>query len=391
MHEEQRLTVIVSLVESYDFKKPLVLFLRNHFRAHRNMGSRDRRIVTQSVYSYFRLGKALSSLTSPEKIAIGLFLCSETADEFTTWCISQNSKLKPEGISVSLKEKADIVKTVYPAFSLEEIFTFQKHVSSEIDFEEFAASLLNKPGVFIRTRKRFHRAVLKELSEKNITHKEVEETNAVEIISSSRLEDLESFQKGYFEVQDLSSQQTGNYFEPLQESYWWDACAGSGGKSLMLHEKENSVRILATDVREKSLLNLKERFSRAGFKNYRIRIVDLENSALNTNEMFDGIIADVPCSGSGTWARSPEQLSSFDEKLIAQYSEKQKNIVKNILRNLPASSPLIYITCSVFAAENEENLKYFSENFGLKTESSRYIKGYEKGADSLFVAKLTTK
>ena len=389
MHEEQRLTTIVSLVESYDFKKPLVLFLRNHFRAHRNMGSRDRRIVTQSVYSYFRLGKALSSLLPRQKIALGLFLCSETADDFTAWCISQNSSLKAESVSAPLKEKVSIVKTAYPAFSLEEIFPFQKHLSSEIDFEKFAASLLNKPGVFIRTRKRFNRAVLKELADKNIAHSALEETEAVEIISSSRLEDLESFQKGYFDVQDLSSQQTGNYFEPSRESYWWDACAGSGGKSLMLYEKENSIRILATDVREKSLLNLKERFARAGLKNYRTRIVDLENSALNTNEMFDGIIADVPCSGSGTWSRSPEQLSGFDEKLIAQYSEKQKNIVKNILRNLPGNSPLIYITCSVFAAENEENLKYFSDNFGLKTESSSYIKGYEKGADGLFVAILT--
>jgi 16S rRNA (cytosine967-C5)-methyltransferase len=387
MHEEQRLDAIISLVKSYDFQKPLVLFLRNHFRAHRNMGSRDRRIVTQSIYSLFRLGNSLASLPLPERIAIGLFLCSRQPDEFNAWCISKNSSLQPESVSIALKEKIEKVKAAYP-FSLENIFPFKEYLSPEIDFEGFALSLLGKPGIFIRLRKKFRKEILKELDGKKIQYTLIPETNAVEIINSSRLEDLQTFQKGYFEIQDLSSQQTGNYFEPPAGSSWWDACAGSGGKSLLLHDRENTIKILATDSREKSLLNLKIRFSKAGIKNYRTRLIDLEKGALNTNDMFDGIIADTPCSGSGTWARSPAQFIHFDKKMIAEYAEKQKRLVKNILRNMDADSPLIYITCSVFAEENEMNIKYFSENFGLRSEASVYIKGYDRGADTLFVAKL---
>jgi hypothetical protein len=72
MHEEQRLNIIISLAESYRFEKPLVRFLRNYFRAHRNMGSRDRKIVTQSVYSFFAWVN-LFFATFPEQIAIGYF------------------------------------------------------------------------------------------------------------------------------------------------------------------------------------------------------------------------------------------------------------------------------------------------------------------------------
>ncbi len=391
MHEEQRLNTIISLAQSYQFEKPLVLFLRNCFRAHRNMGSRDRKIVTQSVYSLFRLGKSFSSQPLPEQIAIGLFLCSKEADAFTSWCIQNKSTLSPENISAPLKEKLKELQSVYPAFSLENIFPFKKYLSAEIDFEEYVSSLLNKPAVFIRIRKKFKPAVLKELSEKNISFRPIEETNAVEILSSAQLEELSFFKKGYFEIQDLSSQKTGNYLTLSPQSYWWDACAGSGGKSLLLYDKENSIKIFATDSREKSLLNLRERFKRAGIKNYKTKVLDLEKETMHFGEMFDGIIVDAPCSGSGTWARSPEQLSSFNEKMIEAYAEKQKKIVQNVLKNLQKNAPLIYITCSVFTKENEENIKYFSEALGLYAEASAYIKGYGMGAGTLFVSKLVKK
>src|SRR5436853_1289634 len=320
MHEEQRLNTIISLAESYHFEKPLALFLRNYFRAHRNMGSRDRKIVTQSIYSFFRLGKSLPSLPLPTKIAAGLFLCSKEANDFASWCIQKNSSLPVEGISLSSGEKIKELKAAFPGFSLEDIFPFKNYLSQEIEFEDYALWLLNKPGIFIRIRKKFRPAVLKEFAEKNIQVKSIEETDAFETLSAVRLEELRTFEKGFFEIQDLSSQKTGNYFHPEPESQWWDACAGSGGKSLLLHAKENSIHILATDTREKSLLNLKTRFARAGIKSFRTKIFDLEKEALNSRDRYDGIIVDAPCSGSGTWARSPEQLSSFNEKLIDVYS-----------------------------------------------------------------------
>ncbi|MBK5285719.1 MAG: RsmB/NOP family class I SAM-dependent RNA methyltransferase, partial [Bacteroidia bacterium] len=169
---------------------------------------------------------------------------------------------------------------------------------------------------------------------------------------------------------------------------WWDACSGSGGKSLLLYEKENSVKPTVSDTREKILFNLKERFKRAGIRNYKTQILNLETESFPSDELFDGIIVDAPCTGSGTWARSPEWLSCFNPKSINEYSARQKLIVGNVLKNLKQNSPVIYITCSVFKMENEENVNYFTENFNLALEKSGYMKGYEKGADTLFVARM---
>lgn len=390
MFEEQRLKTIVQLIESYSFQKPLSVFLRETFRFHRSMGSRDRRIVSQCVYSFFRLGKSLESLPIHERIAIGLFLTTENPDNFYLWCIEKQSSLAVITDS-NLSEKIIQVKNSYPAFSEKDILPFTELLSPEINAEEFPLSFLRKPRTWIRVRKKFRRDVLNELKQKNILFEIIEESDTVEIQSTFRLEDFNSFRKGGFEIQDLSSQQTGDYFSPKPNESWWDACSGSGGKSLLLFEKENSVELTASDTREKILFNLKERFMRAGIKNYKTKILNLETESLSADEMFDGIIVDAPCTGSGTWARSPEWLAFFNPDLVNKYSEKQRKIVGNVIKHLKKNSPLVYITCSVFTNENEDNLKYFSENYNLSLKSSAYIKGYDKGADTLFVARMIKK
>ena len=73
---------------------------------------------------------------------------------------------------------------------------------------------------------------------------------------------------GGYEVQDRSSQQTAKYFEPQKWEYWWDACAASGGKSLLLYDLEPTVKLMVSDIRESILSNLDERFQQAGLMKY---------------------------------------------------------------------------------------------------------------------------
>jgi 16S rRNA (cytosine967-C5)-methyltransferase len=390
MYEEQRLKTVVQIIESYHFQKPLSVFLRELFRFQRSMGSRDRKIISQCIYSFFRLGKSLEAFSIPERVAIGLFLTMDSPDGFYRWCIEKHSSFTITP-GTNFQERINQVKNEYPSFSEESIFSFTEFLSPEINIEEFSHSFLEKPKTWIRVRKKNRRDVLNEFTQKNVSYKIEEGINVAEIQSTFRLEDFDTFKKGYFEIQDLSSQQTGDYFSPKPNESWWDACSGSGGKSLLLFEKENSIRIKASDTREKILFNLQERFKRAGIKNYKTQALNVETESLPANEIFDGIIVDAPCTGSGTWARSPEWLTFFNPDLMSEYSSKQKQIVKTVLKNLKANSPLVYITCSVFKNENEDNVKYFSENFPLTLENSAYIKGYNTGADTLYVARMTKK
>ncbi|MBA2563089.1 MAG: hypothetical protein H0V14_09295, partial [Chitinophagaceae bacterium] len=109
------------------------------------------------------------------------------------------------------------------------------------------------------------------------------------------------------------------------------------------------------------------------------------NCQLST-EKFDLIIADVPCTGSGTCARTPEQLYYFNQKQIKKYSALQKQIVENVVPYLKPGGHFLYITCSVFKKENEEIVNFIEEKFNLKVVKVQLLKGYEIQADTLFAA-----
>ena len=101
---------------------------------------------------------------------------------------------------------------------------------------------------------------------------------------------------------------------------------------------------------------------------------------------FDLILVDAPCTGSGTWSRTPEELYFFDPKKIDHYHEIQKKILSRIV---PCSC-LIYSTCSVFKKENEEIVAFLRDNYGLREDRMENIKGYDQQADTMFAARLGT-
>ena len=94
----------------------------------------------------------------------------------------------------------------------------------------------------------------------------------------------------------------------------------------------------------------------------------------------------MPCSGSGTWSRTPEQLYFFEESKIAYYANLQKKIISNAVKALKPGSVLLYITCSVFTEENEDAVNFIQEQLHLKLVSANYFKGYQQRADTLFAA-----
>src|SRR5690606_7146962 len=149
--------------------------------------------------------------------------------------------------------------------------------------------------------------------EEEISFEEIE-TNTLCFQNGVQLDKIKSIQ-GKYEVQDLSSQRTASLFRAQPNDSWWDSCAGSGGKSILLKQAQPSVNLLVSDIRESILRNLDERFDKAGINEFRRKLIDLtkDPSAVLNDTKFDGIIIDAPCSGSGTWGRTPEILTSFTE------------------------------------------------------------------------------
>jgi len=153
-----------------------------------------------------------------------------------------------------------------------------------------------------------------------------------------------------------------------------------------LHDIDPDIELTVSDIRQSILSNLKKRFAKAGIKNYKSFVTDLTQSNLTSGiGTFDFIVCDAPCTGSGTWSRTPEQLYFFQGG-IEQYSLLQKKIVSNIIPRLKEGGCLLYITCSVFKGENEAVVDFIKDNFGLQLIKMELLRGYDKKADTMFTA-----
>ncbi|HET6244861.1 MAG: RsmB/NOP family class I SAM-dependent RNA methyltransferase [Bacteroidetes bacterium] len=368
---------------------PLHVFLQGYFRENKQMGSKDRKIASSLLYNYFRLGKILTYLDSQERMAIGSFLCENENSEIFKILFSFLPWFSDEMLTKPLVEKIDILKQNYDSFNLADVFPLDVELSEGIEKEEFYRSFFIRPKLWIRTKRGFQDIVKEELKKKEIPFEvfpEHPQTIGLEI--ATKLDHLESKNKGLYEVQDLSSQLTGDFLNPAKDSRWWDCCAGSGGKSIMLLDKEPSVKLLATDVRPQIMDNLKVRFKAARLNQYQAAVYDFFGPAALPGKNLDGVIVDAPCSGSGTWGRTPEMLSLFKADEILNFQQKQKRIATAVLPSLKPNKFLIYITCSIFKAENEDVVNYLCENLNLKLDQMQVIQGFENRADSLFVARM---
>jgi 16S rRNA (cytosine967-C5)-methyltransferase len=341
-------------------------------------------VANRLMYNYFRLGKALYNTPTEDRLIVAEFLCNSQTNSFL-------QHFKPEWalcIGFDIDEKLKLVKTAHPDFKLTDVFPWSAELSEGIDKQAFLKSFFVQPDLFIRVRKGFEQNVKSVLTKESITFKD-EGNGCFSLPNGTRLETLFP-QQNFFEVQDLSSQQTANYFKPEKWEAWWDACAASGGKSLLLHELEPNLKLVVSDIRESILANLDERFQQAGLIKYQKKILDLTQNVdpeLHNYE-FDGIILDAPCSGSGTWGRTPEMISQFEPQKISFFQRLQQSIGSNVVKYIKPGKPLIYITCSAFKAENEANVDFLVKEVGLKLEKQTVLKGYENKADTMFVARL---
>jgi 16S rRNA (cytosine967-C5)-methyltransferase len=372
------------ILGDYPAETPLSKFLPGFYRQNKQMGSTDRKVASRLMYNYFRLGKALYNTPTEDRLIVAEFLCNTQTNSFL-------QHFKPEWalcVGFDIDEKLKLIKTAYPAFKLTDVFPWSAELSEEIDKEAFLKSFFVQPDLFIRMRKGSEQHVKALLAKSGIVFKD-EGNNCLSLPNGTKLDQIFP-QQNWFEVQDYSSQQTAQFFKPRAGEAWWDACAASGGKSLLLHEQEQDIKLVVSDIRESILANLDERFQNAGLVRYQKKLLDLTQNPdpVLHDYAFDGIILDAPCSGSGTWGRTPEMISQFESPKISFFQKLQQNIISNVVKYLKPGKPLIYITCSAFKAENEEAVDFITKHLDLKLESKQVLKGYERRADTMFVARL---
>jgi 16S rRNA (cytosine967-C5)-methyltransferase len=269
------------------------------------------------------------------------------------------------------------------------IFPWQHELSNGIDKSDFTLSHLSQPCVFIRARPGKEPSVKAKLEKAAIPFSQVSDT-CFAFNNNVQLETILELNKEYV-VQDYNSQRVGEFMHTINENNLplkvWDCCAASGGKAIMAYDILHNLSMTASDVRPSIIHNLKARFAEAGLKNYSSFIADLTQPQSSIPDApFDLVICDAPCSGSGTWSRTPEQLYYFHNDEIWRYSGVQKQIVSNVIRFIKPGGYLLYVTCSVFKKENEDVIDFIQKDFQCKLIKVELLKGYDKKADTMFAA-----
>ncbi len=194
--------------------------------------------------------------------------------------------------------------------------------------------------------------------------------NALEISGYDSLMMLNSFQQGYFQVQDVSSMLVGLAADPKPNDKVIDVCAAPGGKSIHVADLlKGTGHVEARDLTDYKVGLIEENIERLGFTNISAKKADaciLDEAA---KETVDIVIADLPCSGLGVLKKKSDIKYRMSQAQIEELVQLQREIIKNAVTYVKPDGTLIYSTCTVTKEENQEQVDWILENLPLKLVS----------------------
>lgn len=178
------------------------------------------------------------------------------------------------------------------------------------------------------------------------------------------LESLEAFQKGYIQVQDLSSSFVGQIADPQKGDFCIDVCGAPGGKSLHIADKlQGTGMVEVRDLSDRKIAMVQENMERSGLQNIRAKVQDALVPDPDSFQKADIVIADLPCSGLGIIGRKPDIKYRMTMEGLKSLAALQREILSVVQSYVKPGGKLIFSTCTIDKMENEDNVKWFLEQF----------------------------
>jgi 16S rRNA (cytosine967-C5)-methyltransferase len=354
---------------------PLHQYLKAFFTQNKRLGSRDRKMIAELIYGYYRLGPLQTQYSTRDRMIAGAYLSGKMPVLFF-------EKVNPALVPFynSSFDQRRLALQAQTGIELRVHFTFD----SVLQPDEWFRYLFQTNYFFIRLRRNIDEHC-ETLRKKGIDFTRI---GASCLSFEKRFEITNMLPPTDVVVQDYSSQQAMSLISPLKRGQWWDCCAGSGGKSILLLDMHPGIELLVSDNRESILHNLHKRMELYGYHTQvSSKLIDLTQDISQLNlPSFDHILCDIPCSGSGTWSGAPEQYYYFTDEKLAVHTKRQQHILQQLQRILKPGAKIHYMTCSVLSAENEQQVQSCAPP--LQVLSSKFIDGRTYHANCMFAATL---
>ncbi len=204
------------------------------------------------------------------------------------------------------------------------------------------------------------------------------------------LNKLSGFQEGCFYVQDISSMKVAETAEPKEGDVVLDVCGAPGGKSIHIAQMlQGTGQVITRDLTPMKVAKIEENIARCRVENMRAECADARVPDESLREKADIVIADLPCSGLGVIGRKKDIKYKMTPKKEQELVALQREILSVVPAYVKSGGTLVYSTCTIHKAENEENVQWLLENHReLYLESMQQIFPDETGNDGFFIAKL---
>ncbi len=219
--------------------------------------------------------------------------------------------------------------------------------------------------------------------------------DALQLVERANVFSTEAFKNGMFEVQDASSQLVADFLDVQPGQRVVDTCAGAGGKTLHLAAlMQNKGQIIAMDIYEKKLKELKRRARRAGAHNIEPRVIESTKDIKKLHGKADRVLIDAPCSGLGVLSRNPDAKWKLQPEFLDKIKNTQSEILESYSKMVKPEGKLVYATCSILPSENQDQVKKFisseaGRNFTMIKDKK--ILSHQSGYDGFYMALLERK
>jgi tRNA/rRNA cytosine-C5-methylase len=351
----------------FEDKKYADKVIERLLKANKKWGSQDRAVVSEIFYNIIRWRKRLEYYISEGakpnniyRLILAYLLWSNTEykrfDEF--------SGLKIADILTKIKKETFPTKAIEHSVPEWLVEILEQELGSVWEREVIALNEQASTILRANTLKISPKSLVDELACENISAFTINGyPDAVQLEEKKNVFLTSAFKDGFFEVQDASSQKIGRFLEVAEGQRVVDACAGAGGKTLHLSAlMKNKGQIIALDIFEWKLAELKRRAKRAGAHNIETRLISDNKVIKRLHEKADRLLIDAPCSGLGVLKRNPDSKWKIDTEFIDRIKVEQQKILQDYSKMLKKGGKMIYATCSILPSENNLQVEKFLSN-----------------------------